>query len=159
MQSFLNNFQAAQKAVSDAGVAAAQTARMSAIEAYEKATRLKLNVRIKAPIILIPVDSNSMDALSLDLGMLELSNQISSIPVQGHTTDKAIVDEIKLQLKDMKITKVVILGDGNQQLSSENMHYMDGMFHLGHTFFTCLTGSHSLAQLWTLRWAFGIQPI
>lgn len=140
-------------------MAAAQTARMSAIEAYEKATRLKLNVRIKAPIILIPVDSNSMDALSLDLGMLELSNQISSIPVQGHTTDKAIVDEIKLQLKDMKITKVVILGDGNQQLSSENMHYMDGMFHLGHTFFTFLTGSHSLAQLWTLRWAFGIQPI
>lgn len=111
---------------------------MSAIEAYEKATRMKLNVRIKAPIILVPVDSNSMDALSLDLGLLELTNQISATPVTGHTTDKAIIDEIKLHLNDMKITKVVILGEGNPELSSDNLHYMDGMYHLEHIFFTFL---------------------
>lgn len=127
MQSFLNNFQAAQKAVSDAGAAAAETARLSAIEAYEKSTRMKINVRIKAPIILIPVDSNSMDALSLDLGLLELTNQISDVLVKGHTTDKATIDEIKLNLNDMKITKVVILGEGNTKLSSNDLHYMDGM--------------------------------
>ncbi|XP_034479091.1 vacuolar protein sorting-associated protein 13 isoform X2 [Drosophila innubila] len=105
---FLNNFQAAQKALTDASAAAAETARQNALDAYEKATRMKLNVRIKAPIIIIPVNSNSKNALALDLGLLELTNNTSEMPVPG-IGEKAVIDEIKLQLNDVKLTKVTIL--------------------------------------------------
>ncbi|EDW71988.1 uncharacterized protein Dwil_GK10679 [Drosophila willistoni] len=105
---FLNNFQAAQQALSDASAAAAESARQKAMDAYETATRMKLNVRINAPIIIIPVDSKSCNALSLDLGMLELTNNTIEVPVQDRE-ERAIIDEIKLQLKDIKITKVTIL--------------------------------------------------
>ncbi|XP_017837309.1 vacuolar protein sorting-associated protein 13 isoform X2 [Drosophila busckii] len=107
---FLNNFQAARQAISDASAAAAESARQNALDAYEKATRMKLNVRIKAPIIIIPVDSLSNKALSLDLGLLELSNSTTEQRVP-HATEMAVMDEIKLQLKDAKLTKVTILTD------------------------------------------------
>jgi len=69
---------------------------------------MKLNVRIKAPIIIIPVNSKSKNALALDLGLLELTNNTSEMPVPG-LGEKAVIDEIKLQLNDVKLTKVTIL--------------------------------------------------
>ncbi|EDW02215.1 vacuolar protein sorting-associated protein 13 [Drosophila grimshawi] len=109
---FLNNFQAAQQALSNASAAAAESARQATLEAYEKATRMKLNVRIKAPIIVVPVDSQSRNALAIDLGLLEMTNNTSELSVPDRD-EKAIIDEIKLQLNDVKITKVTIL-DGNE---------------------------------------------
>ncbi|KAM8714231.1 hypothetical protein ACLKA7_014379 [Drosophila subpalustris] len=109
---FLNKFQAAQKALSDASAAAAESARQNALDAYEKATRMKLNVRIKAPIIIIPVNSQSKNALALDLGLLELTNNTSEVPVPD-MAERAVIDEIKLQLNDVKLTKVTILDDSD----------------------------------------------
>ncbi|XP_026840774.1 vacuolar protein sorting-associated protein 13 [Drosophila persimilis] len=109
---FLNNFQAAQRALSEASAAAAESARQKAMDAYETATRMKLNVRIKAPIIIIPIDSRSRDALSLDLGMLELTNNTVTVPV-ADTTERAVIDEIKLRLRNVKLSKVIIL-TGNE---------------------------------------------
>ncbi|XP_034653735.1 vacuolar protein sorting-associated protein 13 [Drosophila subobscura] len=111
---FLNNFQAAQQALSEASAAAAESARQKAMDAYETATRMKLNVRIKAPIIIIPIDSKSRDALSLDLGMLELTNNTVTVAVADRT-ERAVIDEIKLQLRDVKLSKVVIL-TGNESM-------------------------------------------
>ncbi|XP_062132408.1 intermembrane lipid transfer protein Vps13 isoform X1 [Drosophila sulfurigaster albostrigata] len=105
---FLNNFQVAQQALSDASAAAAESARQNAMDAYEKATRMKLNVRIKAPIIIIPEDSKSNNALSLDLGLLELTNNTSEVRVPD-MEERGVIDEIKLQLNDVKVTKVIIL--------------------------------------------------
>ncbi|XP_030388188.1 vacuolar protein sorting-associated protein 13 [Scaptodrosophila lebanonensis] len=112
VMNFLNNFQAAQEALSNASAAAAESARQNAIDAYERATRMKLNVRIRAPIIVIPIDSQNTNALALDLGLLELTNNISEVIVPNKP-QKAVIDEIKLQLKDVKLTKVSII-DGNE---------------------------------------------
>lgn len=112
-QSFLNHFQAAQRALSDASAAAAVSARQNAMDAYEKATRMKLNARIKAPIIMIPVHSQSLNALSLDLGLLEVTNHTSEISIADQT-EKAVIDEIKLQLTDIKISKVTILSESDE---------------------------------------------
>lgn len=111
-QSFLGNFQAAQQALTQASAAAAQSARQNAIDAYEKATRIKLNVRIKAPIICVPVDSQSKNALAIDFGLLEITNNTSEVRVPDRD-ELAVIDEIKVQLKDVKITKVIILDEND----------------------------------------------
>lgn len=80
LQHFLNNFQAAQQAIADASAAAAETAKQNMVEAYSNATRMLLSVRIKAPIIIVPVDSKSLKAISIDLGHLNISNNCTDIP-------------------------------------------------------------------------------
>lgn len=80
LQNFLDNFQAAQQALADASAAAAETAKQNMVEAYSNAKRMLLNVRIKAPIIIVPVDSQSLQAISIDLGHLCISNRCSNIP-------------------------------------------------------------------------------
>ncbi|KAH8275295.1 hypothetical protein KR026_004712 [Drosophila bipectinata] len=112
VMSFLNEFQEAQKALSDASAAAAETARQKALDAYETATRLNLNIRIKAPVIVIPTCSVSSDALCLDLGLLEITNNTAEITVPNEER-LAVIDEIKLQICDVKISKIVIL-DGHE---------------------------------------------
>lgn len=47
-QAFLNNFQAAQAAVYEASAAAAAVAKQNAKEAYTKATRMSLDIELKA---------------------------------------------------------------------------------------------------------------
>ncbi len=79
-QSFLDNFQAAQRAIADASAAAAETAKQNMVDAYANATRMRLNIKIKAPIIIVPVDSKSLDAISIDLGSLSITNNCSEIP-------------------------------------------------------------------------------
>lgn len=80
MLNFLDNFQAAQQAIADASAAAAETAKQNMVEAYSNAKRMSLNVRIKAPIIVVPVDSQSLQAVVIDLGHLCITNRCSDIP-------------------------------------------------------------------------------
>lgn len=49
------------------------------VEAYTNATRMRLNIKIKAPIIVIPVDSQSLQAIAIDLGYLFITNACSEI--------------------------------------------------------------------------------
>lgn len=79
-QNFLDNFQTAQQAIADASAAAAETAKQNMVEAYSNAKRMALNIRIKAPIIIVPVDSQSLQAISIDLGHLCITNHCSAIP-------------------------------------------------------------------------------
>jgi len=108
--SFLDNFQAAQQALADASAAAAETAKQNMVEAYSNAKRMLLNVRIKAPLIIVPVDSKSLQAISIDLGHLCITNRCSNIPNSAvNDRSPAILDEMKLELKDMEISKVEVL--------------------------------------------------
>lgn len=76
----MDNFQTAQQAIADASAAAAETAKQNMVEAYSNAKRMLLNIRIKAPIIIVPVDSKSLNAISIDLGHLCITNVCSNIP-------------------------------------------------------------------------------
>lgn len=154
LQSFLNHFQAAQRALSDASAAAAESARLNAMDAYEKATRMKLNARIKAPIIIIPVHSLSKNALSLDLGLLEVTNHTSEISIADQE-EKAVIDEIKLQLTDIKISKVTILSESDELHRSS----IDGKLQL--VIYVCVmiyNYFHSV-QLWILQLELEMQSI
>lgn len=81
--SFLDNFQEAQKAIAEASAAAADAAKQNMVDAYSKATRMKLNIRIKAPVIIVPVDSQSLNAICLDLGFLSITNTNTEVAVEN----------------------------------------------------------------------------
>ncbi|XP_059226468.1 intermembrane lipid transfer protein Vps13 [Stomoxys calcitrans] len=115
--SFMNNFQAAQQAIANASAAAADAAKQNAVAAYEKATRMKLNVKVKAPVIIVPIDSKSLEAIVLDLGQLILSNVITDIQTPDNEKGPAVMDEIKLVLKDMRLVRVNILEETQQYQS------------------------------------------
>lgn len=70
VMNFLNNFQAAQKAIRDASAAAAEAAKTNIKDVQESASRIELNVRIKAPVIYVPMNSKSEHMLMLDMGNL-----------------------------------------------------------------------------------------
>lgn len=82
-QNFLNQFQAAQQAIMDASQTAAQKAKENAKEMYQKATKIALNIRLRAPKLLVPVSSQSMDALLLDLGVISIKNQFLILDVKN----------------------------------------------------------------------------
>lgn len=108
---FMDNFQVAQRAIADAGTAAAEQAKQNMVLAYENAQRMRLNIHIKAPIILVPMDSQSRDAIAIDFGNLAITNVCSEIASSQLDHGPAILDETKLELKDLKLSRVYIEED------------------------------------------------
>uniref|UniRef100_A0A182FL84 Vacuolar protein sorting-associated protein 13 n=1 Tax=Anopheles albimanus TaxID=7167 RepID=A0A182FL84_ANOAL len=102
---FLDNFQLAQQRIKDASAAAAEAARNNVVEAYSQASRTKLNINVKAPIIIIPVDSKSLKAIAMDFGHLSITNNFRNIETDI-LLDVAVIDEMKIELKDMKLANV-----------------------------------------------------
>lgn len=78
VMSFLNNFQAAQKAIRDASAAAAEAAKTNIKDVQESASRIELVVKIKAPVVYVPMSSKSEHSLMLDMGnlMVHIFDQI-----------------------------------------------------------------------------------
>ncbi|XP_055686925.1 intermembrane lipid transfer protein Vps13 isoform X2 [Lutzomyia longipalpis] len=120
---FLDNFQAAQEKIAEAGAAAAGAAKQNVVDAYAKATRMNLNVRIKAPIIILPEDSKSINALCLDLGNLSVTNHCYELPTANEENRKAVMDDMKLDLKDLKVTKVNLYQDANLDASHGDISF------------------------------------
>ncbi|XP_050293110.1 intermembrane lipid transfer protein Vps13 isoform X2 [Anthonomus grandis grandis] len=105
---FLNQFQAAQQAILEASEAAAQKAKENAKEMYQKATKISLNIRLRAPKILVPVSSQKMDALLLDLGVISISNKFLVMDTKNEDGYPAVVDDMKVALTDFKQSKVTL---------------------------------------------------
>lgn len=104
---FLDNFQTAQERIKEASKAAAEAAKQNVVAAYEQATRIKMNIKIKAPIILVPVHSKSLEAIVVDLGNLTITNLINNLDVKSER-GPAVIDEMKVELSDVKLSKVVL---------------------------------------------------
>ncbi|XP_036331860.1 vacuolar protein sorting-associated protein 13 [Rhagoletis pomonella] len=124
--SFLNNFQAAQAALAQASAAAADAAKQNAMVAYENASRMKLDIKVKAPVIIVPMDSQSFNAIVLDLGFLSLNNITTEVEVRGDTR-RAVLDEIKLELKNMRLAKAAILLEQNLRSSVDTVDMAYGI--------------------------------
>lgn len=107
---FLDNFQTAQERIKEASKAAAEAAKQSAVQAYEQASRIRLAIKIKAPIILVPVHSQSYEAIIIDLGNLKISNVIKSVEVENEH-GPALIDEMKVELTDIKLSKVLLIDE------------------------------------------------
>lgn len=110
MLEFLNNFQTAQQAIIDASSQAADAARANVQNAYQNSTKVSLKVRLAAPIVLVPENSNSYNAMLVDLGRMTLNNKFIDLAV-ANANNKVTIDELTLELEDMKLSCVVLTPD------------------------------------------------
>lgn len=102
----MNQFQTAQQKVIEASQAAAETARENVKDVYAKATKISLNISLKAPVVVIPVKSNSLDAILLDLGTINLSNTFLTLDTKNAEGHPAVVDNLKVALADLKVSRI-----------------------------------------------------
>lgn len=104
---FLDNFQTAQERIKEASIAAAEAAKQNVVAAYEQATRIKMDIKIKAPIVIVPVHSKSLEAIVVDLGNLKITNQINNLNVKSEH-GPAVIDSMQVELSDVKLSKIVL---------------------------------------------------
>ncbi|KAI5632188.1 repeating coiled region of VPS13 domain-containing protein [Phthorimaea operculella] len=112
MLDFLNNFQTAQQAIKDASAQAAEAARERAAAAYQNSTKVLLKVRMAAPIIIVPENSQSSKVLIVDLGRLNINNKFIDIKVDD-SSKMVTVDELTLELEEMKVSCANIHPEGS----------------------------------------------
>ncbi|XP_011259018.1 vacuolar protein sorting-associated protein 13 isoform X2 [Camponotus floridanus] len=107
VMNFLNNFQTAQKAIKDASAAAAEAARTNIKDVQESASRIQLCIKIKAPVVYVPMNSKSEYSLMLDMGNLMVCNVFKKLEATNEETNECpIVDEMKIELQNLKLLRV-----------------------------------------------------
>lgn len=67
------------------------------------ALKINLDVNVKAPKILLPLDSLRREGFMLDLGHIGISNSFQVIPETASMESKAIVDIIALDLSGLTL--------------------------------------------------------
>nr|CAD7433011.1 unnamed protein product [Timema monikensis] len=112
LMTFLDAFQQAQDAIIVAAAGAAEVAKQNVQDMYAKAVKMTLNVRIKAPIVVIPTNSKSTDALIMDFGDLKIGNKFQVLPTKNKKGFPAVVDELHLLLNNMKLSRVKLDDNG-----------------------------------------------
>uniref|UniRef100_A0A8P4GHH0 Vacuolar protein sorting-associated protein 13C n=1 Tax=Dicentrarchus labrax TaxID=13489 RepID=A0A8P4GHH0_DICLA len=103
---FTNNFQMAKEALSAATAQAAEKAASSVRDFAQKSFRLSMDIKLKAPLIIIPQSSTSQNALVMDLGLITVGNSFSLLPVDGCPLP-AIIDNMDVQLTHLKLSRSV----------------------------------------------------
>ncbi|XP_061103082.1 intermembrane lipid transfer protein VPS13C isoform X2 [Conger conger] len=110
---FTNNFQTAKEALTAATAQAAEKAASSVRDFAQKSFRLSMDVRLKAPLIIIPQSSTSLNALEADLGLITVGNSFSLLPVEGRPLP-AVIDEMDIQLTQLKLSRIYLDTDSVQ---------------------------------------------
>ncbi|KAM8876931.1 intermembrane lipid transfer protein VPS13C isoform 3-T3 [Synchiropus picturatus] len=101
---FTNNFQTAKEALSAATAQAAEKAASSVRDFAQKSFRLSMDIKLKAPLIIVPQSSSSHNALVMDLGLITVQNRFSKLPVDGRPLP-AIIDNMEVQLTQLKLSR------------------------------------------------------
>lgn len=76
--------------------------------AYENSTRIEMNIKLKAPVIIVPTNSQSYDAVMLDLGNIVLSNRFLNLDAHNEAGHPAVIDDLKLNLMDLKLSRIML---------------------------------------------------
>ncbi|KAA0723284.1 Vacuolar protein sorting-associated protein 13C [Triplophysa tibetana] len=113
---FSNNFQTAKEALSAATAQAAEKAASSVRDFAQKSFRLAMDIRLKAPLIIIPQSSTSHNAVEADLGLITVGNRFSLLPVEGCPLP-AVIDNMDIELTQLKLSRISMEQDSNQPSS------------------------------------------
>ncbi|OQV26154.1 Vacuolar protein sorting-associated protein 13C [Hypsibius exemplaris] len=83
------------------GVTEAASAKttQAAMDIYEQALRLRLEVDLKAPVVILPQHSQSRNALVFDLGSLRIANELQS-------DQEAMIDHVTLSISSIAFDRV-----------------------------------------------------
>ncbi|XP_062868929.1 intermembrane lipid transfer protein VPS13C isoform X1 [Trichomycterus rosablanca] len=110
---FVDNFQTAKEALSVATAQAAEKAASSVKDFAEKSFRLSMDIKLKAPLIVIPESSTSYNAFVVDLGLITVSNSFSLTPAEGFSFP-AVVETMDVKLTHLKLLRTVLKDDAPQ---------------------------------------------
>lgn len=112
---FVDNFSAAQEKIAQAGQAAAQAGLEAVQSLQDKATRLALKVKMKAPVIIVPRSSTSLNALMLDLGLLTVSNHFQLAGSKSLAGVPAVLELMNVELNAFQLSRALVKKDGSIQ--------------------------------------------
>ncbi|XP_026157018.1 vacuolar protein sorting-associated protein 13C isoform X2 [Mastacembelus armatus] len=107
---FIDNFQTAKEALSAATAQAAEKAASSVRDFAKKSFRLSVDIKLKAPLIIIPQSSTSHNALVVDLGLITVGNSFSLLLVEGFSLP-AVVEMMDVKLTQLKFSRTTLKGD------------------------------------------------
>lgn len=96
----------AKEALSTATAQAAEKAASSVRSLAQKSFRLSMDIKLKAPLIIIPQSSISHNALVMDLGLIRVENSFSLLPIHGCPLP-AVIDNMYIQLTQLKLSRSV----------------------------------------------------
>ncbi|XP_027491179.1 vacuolar protein sorting-associated protein 13A isoform X3 [Corapipo altera] len=97
---FVNNFQAAKEALTEATVQAAEKA---ATGVKERSSRLALDINIKAPVVIIPQSAMSENVLVADLGLITVKNQFFIAKTRMCCDVPPVIDSMTVKLSELKL--------------------------------------------------------
>ncbi|NXU72099.1 VP13A protein, partial [Oreotrochilus melanogaster] len=100
---FINNFQAAKEALTEATVQAAEKAATGVKELAERSSRLALDINIKAPVVIIPQSAMSPNVLVADLGLITVKNQFFIAKTKTRYNLPPVVDSMTVKLSELKL--------------------------------------------------------
>ncbi|XP_042337667.1 vacuolar protein sorting-associated protein 13C-like, partial [Plectropomus leopardus] len=107
---FVDNFQTAKEALSAATAQAAEKAASSVRGFAQKSFRLSMDIRLKAPLIVVPQSSSSENAVVVDLGLITVANSFSLLPVDGFSLP-AVVEKMDVRLTQLKLSRALLKRD------------------------------------------------
>ena len=105
---FVDNFEDAKTAVIEAGKAAKDKAVEKASDLNRHSSRVRLNILLKAPTIVIPVGSNSELALCVDLGEVRVFNSFKLLNDDRLQKKTIITDNMTVKLSNLNLSKSLI---------------------------------------------------
>lgn len=94
----------AKEALSVATTHAAERAASSVRDLAQKSVRVSLDIRLKAPVIVIPESSLSPNALLIDLGLITVDNTFSMLPVEGGPLP-VVIEHMNVCLSQLKLSR------------------------------------------------------
>uniref|UniRef100_A0A8C2TFF3 Vacuolar protein sorting 13 homolog A n=1 Tax=Coturnix japonica TaxID=93934 RepID=A0A8C2TFF3_COTJA len=100
---FVNNFQAAKEALTEATVQAAEKAATGVKELAERSSRLALDINIKAPVVIIPQSAVSANVLVADLGLITVKNRFFIAKTKTRYNLPPVVDSMTVKLSELKL--------------------------------------------------------
>lgn len=65
-----------------------------------------MNINLKAPVIVVPVNSKSFEAILLDFGTLNLSNSFITLDAKNADGYPAVIDNLNVSLTDLKVSRI-----------------------------------------------------
>ena len=105
---FIDPFTNMKEFIAEQAIGVYDKSARIAEEAYSKATKVKLDVNLTAPIIVLPVSSQKPFTFEADLGNLTLNNRHQSKQHYAHTV---LLDTIDISLTRMRLSRSKIQED------------------------------------------------
>uniref|UniRef100_A0A670YV26 Vacuolar protein sorting 13 homolog A n=1 Tax=Pseudonaja textilis TaxID=8673 RepID=A0A670YV26_PSETE len=106
---FVNNFQMAKEAITEATVQAAEKAATGVKELSKQSSRMALDINIKAPVVIIPQSAVSTDVLVADFGMITIKNEFLLVKTKLRYSVPPVLDSICVKLSELKLYRSNIM--------------------------------------------------